>query len=393
MSDDVPPETRSERLKARRRRYRWAGVLCAALVVGGAVTVAAFTMADDAGSGVTGDGEDRTTRTARPFASDELPELDAFVATTPPRALSNDDPLRVWVAGDSLAGALGPALGEIDGATGVVDTKVDYKISSGLAARVRDWPEYAAGALPAANPEVVVFMVGANDVTIVNSSDGDEDGVPDWEPDYRADVAEMMDLLLENERVVLWIGSPTMRNSDRDEGAVEVNRVMREEADKRAPDVVYVDAYRLFEGPDGGYSETIETANGDTIRARIDDGVHLTGDGANHLASAVFALLDARYDILAQADPENPLDYSIRNGGSSSSGSSSGSGRGGSNSGSRSSAPTIAPEVTEPAPTTITPAPPTTAATAPTTAPTVPPPAAPTTSAPAPTTTAAPADT
>lgn len=361
MSDDVRPETRTERLKARRRRYKWAGILCAATVVGGAATVAAFTVAGDSGNRVAADDDGTTTRTARTFGADELPELDAVEPNTPPRALSYEDPLRVWVAGDSLAGALGPALGELDGATGVVDTNIDYKISSGLAAQVRDWPDYAADALPDVNPEVVVFMVGANDVTIVNSSDGDEDGVPDWEAGYRADVAEMMDLLLENERVVLWIGSPTMRNAQRDKGAIEVNRVMREEAQKRAPDVVYVDAYRLFEGPDGGFSETIETASGETIRARIDDGVHLTGDGANHLASAVFALLDTRYDILAQADPERALDYSIRNGGGSGSGSSGGS-SGGSN---RSTATTIASE-DEPAPTTVA-TPPTTTATVPST--------------------------
>ena len=61
-----------------------------------------------------------------------------------PAARRTTQPLRLWIGGDSLAGALGPALGELAGATGVVDDHVDYKVSSGLDHGVRDWPEHAA---------------------------------------------------------------------------------------------------------------------------------------------------------------------------------------------------------------------------------------------------------
>src|SRR5262245_23759227 len=48
------------------------------------------------------------------------------IATVAPAAvcrspLTSDDPLRLWIGGDSLAGSLGPALGEAAADTGVVE--------------------------------------------------------------------------------------------------------------------------------------------------------------------------------------------------------------------------------------------------------------------------------
>jgi hypothetical protein len=175
-----------------------------------------------------------------------------------------------------------------------------------------------------------------------------------------------------------------MRNDQRDRGAVEVNRVMREEAAKRAPQVVYVDSYRIFAGEDGGYTESLEDADGDTIRVRIEDGVHFTPKGAEHLAAAVFALLDARYDIVEQADPEHAKQYQIVRG-------SGGGGSGGSGGGS--SSRTTTPPTTPDGPdettptssaTTETTVPPTTAPTPDTT---VPPTTSPPTTTPTPPTT------
>jgi hypothetical protein len=357
MSDDdnVHPTTRTERLRRRRRRMRWAAILVAAAIVGGAGTVAAFTVT--AGTPTTASNDPGR----RPLIDDDfedeerLPELGQVSNEFVARPLSHDDPLRLWVGGDSLAGALGPALGELTAPTGIVDTNVDYMISSGLVTNVRNWPKYALQKMAEENPEVAVFMVGANDVTFVSSHDGNDDGVPDWEPEYRTKVAAMMDLLVgdDPERTVMWIGSPTMRKESSNRGAVEINRVMREEAAKRAPEVLYVDAFRLFGDENGGFTDRLQTSDGQTIRVRIDDGVHLTPAGASYLANAVFALVDARYHVNEQADPEHRIDYTVRHGTSSEGGSSGGSGnRGGRSSGSATT--TTEPEP-EPAPSTSSP--------------------------------------
>ncbi|HEX5095095.1 MAG TPA: hypothetical protein VFX21_03745, partial [Acidimicrobiia bacterium] len=137
-------------------------------------------------------------------------------------------------------------------------------------------------------------------------------------------------------RTVLWIGSPPLR-SDKSGGAEELDRVMREEAAKRRPQVLYVDAYKMFGSADGDYTDTLEDDNGKSIRVRIGDGVHLTPAGAEYLANAVFALLDARWKINEQSDPEHRIGYTILHGGESTD---SGSGSSSGNSGKRSAATT-----------------------------------------------------
>ena len=336
-ADEAQHLTRRQRLVARRRRYRWTGVLVASVIVGAAGTVAAFAYTDanaPTGTPPVLSGVSRSEDDAQDAATSTLPPREEVTV----RPLSHAEPLRLWVGGDSLAGALGPALGDVAGATGVVDTHVDYKVSSGLEPGVRDWQEYAAEAMEERDPEAVVFMIGTNDAVIVNSQDANDDGIKDWEPTYRSRVASMMDLLVggEKKRTVIWVGAPPMRDDTRDEDVIELNRVMREEAAKRNPYVIFVDSYQLFDDEDGAYTDRLEI-DGETVRVRVGDGVHLTPAGAGYLAAPVYALLDGRFHIAAQADTANPLGFTMQQGGestSSGSGSGSGSGTGRSGSGS-----------------------------------------------------------
>ena len=171
------------------------------------------------------------------------------------------------------------------------------------------------------NPEAVVFMIGTNDANVVNSFDADDDGVADWEVDYRNRVAAMMDLLANGpaKRTVIWIGAPTMRDPDRDDAVVELNRVMREEAAKRGPAVVYLDAYQLFGDENGDYTASVDTGTTNE-RVRIGDGVHFTPAGAEYLAEPVMSLLEQRYNLSTQADPSRPIAVTIADGGESTSG-------------------------------------------------------------------------
>jgi hypothetical protein len=314
MTDDnVSTVSRQDRLSARRRGFRWAGVLAAALFVGAAGVVAAFSSTDDAPASPGGGAAAISSSDRDPTASSTTVSTPD---TVPVRTLSHVDPLRLWVGGDSLSGALGPELGAILGDTGVVETHVDYKVSSGLVPGVRDWQSYAEKAMTTEDPEAVVFMIGTNDASIVNSLDANDDGVPDWEVGYRARVDDMMDLLMgpTKERNVTWIGAPTMRDKSRDKAVVQLNQIMQEEAAKRAPNVTYFDSYKLFSDEDGEFSDHLDTPDGN-VRVRVGDGVHLTPAGAQLLATPIAALLDAHWHITAQADPSQPIGVTVAQGG------------------------------------------------------------------------------
>lgn len=186
------------------------------------------------------------------------------------------------------------------------------------------------------DPEAVVFEVGTNDAAIVNSRTNAA-GVPEWEPQYRVKVAHMMDTLrgpAGHRRTVFWVGAPPMSVSWRDEGVRELNRVFREEAEKRAPDVHYVDMYTLFADENGEYSSSVRTLSGEVERVRIGDGVHLTEAGARYIGAVVYALLDQRFAIERHKDPAQPINWE-ESSGSSGNGWSDSSGSSGSRSGSR----------------------------------------------------------
>ncbi len=310
-TDPHPDETRRARLAARRHRNTRVAVAgLVVILVAAAIAVGAYALNNE-------DSPARTPAGAQPTSplgpAKELPQVAAANKRAPVRALDHAHPLRLWVGGDSLAGSFGPALGDLEGATGVVSTQIDYKVSSGLWSNdIRDWYGRATEQMTSANPEAIVFMIGTNDTSVVNNVDGNQDGTPDWEVVYRAKVARLMDLFVgPAHRTVFWLGAPTLGTNNMDSAAVKIDKVAQQEAAKRSPDVFFVDTYRMFQGPDGSYSRTILDEKGIAITARIGDGVHFTPSGAEYLGRAVFRLVDARWHVNKQADRAHPIEWSL----------------------------------------------------------------------------------
>jgi len=314
MTDEHAPDSASRRarLATRKKRVRILGVaVVVALLVIGFSTATALRNNDAAPTtpGKHAAGGDLGPATA--------PNLGVASKLKPPRALSHSDPMKLWIGGDSLAGTFGPALGQMGGATGIVNATIDYKVSSGLADQgIRNWYEHAQQSMASENPDAVVFIIGTNDASIVNSQDSNHDGVPDWEVGYRAKIDRMMQTFVggTRHRTVFWLGPPTLSDSNLDKGAKGLGPVMRDEAKKFAPDVVYIDTYRLFSDSNGEYSASLPDANGKLVDMRISDGVHFSIDGAKYLSEIVWKLLDKRWDISSQADPSQPIDYTIAQG-------------------------------------------------------------------------------
>jgi hypothetical protein len=214
------------------------------------------------------------------------------------RALTSADPLRLWVGGDSLAGSLGPSLGSITGATGVVQPYFDSRVSSGLSnPGFFDWPAQATKEMARLKPEVVVFIIGTNDYTTPTDDDG-------WKTEYAKRVEAML-TILETEgddsgnRTVYWVGAPRLKDDKMDAGASAVNAVAQDVIAKH-PNAVYVDAHKLFSDTDGKYAQNLPDETGKLVTMRAGDGVHLTVDGGDYLARAVFKPLDAQCRITAQ---------------------------------------------------------------------------------------------
>jgi hypothetical protein len=327
VAEQASPSRRA-RLGRSRRARRLAALVLALLIAGGVAIALAVTRdspsaAPTAAAGTTHRVDSSTTATTTP-QTDPVAKL---AQTPPPRAISHHAPLRVWVGGDSLSGELGPSLGNLLGPTGVVKVTVDFKVGSGLHdSGLRNWPVEASDQMANYDPDVAIFMIGANDVSIVGGN------VDSWLPQYQAKVDRVMDALVggSRHRTVLWVGPPTLRDDSLDRGAKALALLMAHEAATR-PDVVYVDAYSMFAGPDGGYDSHLDLSalahnprfavkmSGQDLThvlVRISDGVHFTDDGASWIAYQVALLLDRQWNIVGQSGGA-AISVTVENGGGS----------------------------------------------------------------------------
>ena len=369
MSDPAPTTDASadrrdrRRDRSRRRLRRILGVVAGIALIAGVAVV----MTDMVRLG--GDERPSLAGTVQRVGQ-RRPRRAAVTTTTGARncrPLTSTDPLRLWVGGDSLAGSLGPSLGTLSGATGVVQPYFDSRVSSGLAdAGVFDWPEHATVEMARINPEVAVFIIGANDWTAVSG---------DWKADYTAKVDSMMKTLVGPGRTVYWLGSPTLKDEEMDAAVVEINAVAQEVA-TRHPKVHYVDDYTLFRDTDGAYAADLPDETGTVVSMRAGDGVHLTMVGADYLARNVYKLVDAqcavteqKVDGAAKATIESEGSTQVAPGSSSSGSGSSNSGSSGGGGTIQTTPPATAPPATSPPVT----SPPVTEPPATTTPPTTPP--------------------
>jgi hypothetical protein len=273
--------------QTRRRALRVVGMATAAVALVAGVAIALLA------SDVLAPSGDTKPSTAGTVAATLAP---ATSTTTPTgatcRALTANDPLRLWVGGDSLAGSLGPALGDMAGATGVVQPYFDSRVSSGLDnPGFFDWPDHATSEMARLDPEVVVFVIGTNDWSAVGDSG--------WKADYAKRVDEMLRILVGNGRTVYWVGAPVLRDQQKDDAVKQVNAVASE-AVKRYQTATYFDQHALFADSDGSFTLNHADDTGQVVTMRAGDGVHLTVDGAKYLAHHLYALVDKQCHVDAQ---------------------------------------------------------------------------------------------
>ena len=216
---------------------------------------------------------------------------DVPVETDPPGPPTAADPAKVFIVGDSDAGTFGPYLEELLDGTQIVNTELNYKVSSGLARPdFFDWPAELRETLPEADPDIVVVTFGGNDAQGLAVVDGEfiiGDPVAneaEWTEEYTSRAGEVMDLLLEDGRTVIWVGIPNDDNPEVTERMAIQDQAAKAAAAAR-PEVIFIDTWTRFSGRDGGWAEfVIDPRDGEGKDVRAGDGFHLNTTGAEILA-------------------------------------------------------------------------------------------------------------
>jgi len=222
--------------------------------------------------------------------------LPATTTTEPPVkevvVPSAADPAEVLILGDSDAGTFGPYLETLLDATGIVTTELDYKVSSGLSRPdFFDWPAHMREVVPQINPDIVIATFGGNDAQGLRNLDESwvVERVPsaddtEWREEYGRRVGDTMDYLSDGNRTLIWVGIPNDDNPEVTARMQVQDEVVRAEAAKR-PKVVFVDTWKRFSGPNGGWAEyKVDPRDGVGKDVRADDGFHLNQNGAEILA-------------------------------------------------------------------------------------------------------------
>ena len=296
-------ERRAHRTRRTRRGWSVALIVAVGVIAGAAMAVgAAALLTDDGGEPASAPPTTHRTPTtvSRPSAT---------TATTIPGArcrvgLTAEEPLRLWIAGDSIAWSVGQGLGKLAAATGVVAPVYESRISSGVSSPgFFDWPKRVGEELPRLNPEVVVFVMGTNDWMAPQPTPLDATGQPAWKGKYEAQVQTLVDALARDGRILYWLGPPILKDPKQDAGAQAAAAVIKDVI-ARNHDAHYVDAHALLDADDGTYTATVDV-NGKKVLVRSGDGVHLTPEGGEFVGKALFDLIDARCALKAQSVPNS----------------------------------------------------------------------------------------
>lgn len=209
------------------------------------------------------------------------PTPTATPTPTPPPRPTSPAGLRVWADGDSTSYFMSYWFLALTSMAGAVQVQpaAEYKISSGLLTGPTDWPQKIAEDMAVYQPDLVVFMLGANDA-VLN---------PDPER-WRERVGAVMDQFHETADWVVWVGEPIMgpNRPDLNRALPGMNQVVAEEAAKR-PWAIYVDTWDLMADTSGAYAQSLPDSGGVVVVLRADDGVHFSSAGGRRLAEAVIA--------------------------------------------------------------------------------------------------------
>lgn len=218
------------------------------------------------------------------------------VAVSPIRVVDSATPLSVFVGGDSQAEYLGDAITTESGLPLAVE--VQHEISTSLSRPdYFNWPARLAEVVEDQDPEAVVLFIGANDHQDMADSEGNRlvEGSEEWQREWTRRLAITFDLLEADDRHIFWVTQPPMRDGDLNAGIDQINDLAAAViADREF--VTAIDIWPLF-GGESGFSERVTGPDGADVRARIDDGVHLTRAASSWVADMVFAAMTRTWEF------------------------------------------------------------------------------------------------
>ena len=203
-------------------------------------------------------------------------------------------PVRVWVAGDSLAQVPGDALERVGGAVDVVG--VESRLSTGLARTdLYNWFTRFEQAPAQLHPNVAVLSFGADDAhDYMGGAHVGPFGSPSWVAEYTRRAAGVTRELNADGIYVVWLGLPIPDGPGFKRSFPVMNRILERVAAKHPKTSTYVDTWHLLDDFHGRYTAYLRV-HGKLTLMRLPDGVHYTEAAGDLIAAQILKQLRAVY--------------------------------------------------------------------------------------------------
>jgi hypothetical protein len=210
-------------------------------------------------------------------------------------------PLRIWVAGDSLAEVPGQALERVTNPA-VKVVGVESRLSTGLARPdLYNWFTRIQLAPRELKPNVAVFSFGADDAhDFMAGVPGGKAvgalGSPSWNAEYRRRVDGVTRELNAKGVHVVWLGLPIPDGPGFKKSFPIVNGILESVAAAHPKTASYVDTWHMLDDAHGRYAPYLRV-HGKLTLMRLPDGVHYTPAAGDLIAQQVLKQLGAVYRL------------------------------------------------------------------------------------------------
>jgi hypothetical protein len=223
-----------------------------------------------------------------------LGDVPKTTALTPLPPVEAGKPRVVALTGDSMM-AVGLSAELMREAAGDKNLRIvkAFRSGTGLARpEVFNWMEEYPAMLGAEKPDVVIVAIGANDGQgFVVDGKVLPYGSVDWLKVYQERIAEFLAMVGEGGARVVWVGLPPMRGYIYNEKIANLNRITYTVV-SQSPRATWWNPASYVGDEAGKYREYVTLANGQTMRIRSTDGIHLSDEGAGLLTSELLKWLD-----------------------------------------------------------------------------------------------------
>jgi len=223
-----------------------------------------------------------------------LGDVPKTTVLTPLSPVEAGKPRVVVLTGDSMM-AVGLSAELMREAAGDKNLRIvkAFRSGTGLARpEVFNWMDEYPAMLGEVKPDVVIVAIGANDGQgFVVDGKVLPYGSEEWRKVYQERIAEFLAMVEEGGPRVVWVGLPPMRGHIYDEKIADLNRITYTVV-SQSPQATWWNTASYVGDDAGKYREFVTLDDGQTIKIRSSDGIHLSDEGAGLLTSVLLKWLD-----------------------------------------------------------------------------------------------------